>query len=72
MYQKYVNAITINIESSETNWKNLGLKLSRATMANWIIWSADEWLKPLVERMHKTMLEEKYLHADETVMQVMK
>ena len=69
MYQKYVNAVPLYRQ--ETNWKNLGLKLSRATMANWIIWSADEWLKPLVERMHKTMLEEKYLHADETVMQVM-
>ena len=69
MYQKYVNAVPLYRQ--ETDWKNLGLKLSRATMANWIIWSADEWLKPLVERMHKTMLEEKYLHADETVMQVM-
>ena len=47
------------------------VKLSRATMANWIIAASRDWLTPLVELMHKKLLEEKYLHADETTVQVM-
>lgn len=56
----------------EKEWQTLGVNLSRATMANWILVASRDWLMPLVELMHKKLLQEKYLHADETTVQVMK
>lgn len=69
MYQKYGNALPLYRQ--ETDWKNLGLNLGRATMSNWIIFAAENWLKPIFDLMHEKLLQEKYLHADETTIQVM-
>lgn len=69
MQQKYVNAMPLYRQEKE--WKTLGVALSRATMANWIIASSRDWLMPLVNRMHEVLLTERYLHADETPIQVM-
>ena len=49
----------------------MGLDLSRTTMANWIIYSSEHWLKPLTDRMHEILLESKHAHADETPVQVL-
>ena len=70
MYQKYVNALPLY--RMEKDWENLGLNLSRATMSNWIIIASNEWLKPILDVMHQKMLEESYLHADESPVQVLK
>ena len=40
-------------------------------MANLIIVASRGWLMPIVEQMHQKLLKEKYLHADETTVQVM-
>jgi hypothetical protein len=40
-------------------------------MANWIIAASRDWLMPIVERMQQMLLKEKYLHADETTVQVL-
>ena len=40
-------------------------------MANWIIRSSN-WIKPLFELMMKLLLKEPVIHADETVMRVLK
>ena len=69
MYQKYVNAMPLYRQ--ETDFKNLGLPLKRQTMSNWIIQASRERLFPITELLHKKMLEEKYLHADETTIEVM-
>ncbi|HWQ88878.1 MAG TPA: IS66 family transposase [Desulfitobacteriaceae bacterium] len=69
MHQKFVNALPLYRQEKE--WKTLGVNLSRATMANWIIAASRDWLMPIVERMHQMLLEEKYLHADETHVQVL-
>ena len=69
MYQKYVNALPL--KRQEKDWENLGIKLSRATMANWVIVASRDWLMPIVDLLHKKLLKEKYLHADETRIQVM-
>jgi transposase len=69
MYQKYVNAVPLYRQ--ETDWKNLGLNLKRQTMSNWILEASREWLQPLVNRMHSKLLSEKYIHADETRIEVM-
>ncbi len=69
MQQKYVNAMPLYRQEKE--WQTLGIELSRATMANWIIVSSRDWLTPLVSRMHEILLTERYIHCDETSVQVM-
>ena len=69
MHQKFVNAMPLYRQEKE--WQTLGVDLSRSTMANWIIVSSRDWLVPLVDVMHQQLLTERYLHADETPIQVM-
>lgn len=69
MYQKYVNAVPLYRQ--EADWKNLGLELKRQTMSNWILEASKEWLMPVVNLLHRKLLEEKYIHADETRIQVL-
>ncbi|WP_159888754.1 IS66 family transposase [Paenibacillus puerhi] len=69
MYQKFVNSMPLYRQEKE--WKSIGLDLSRATMANWMIATTRDWLKPLVNRLHELLVQERYLHADETPLQVM-
>jgi transposase len=69
MHQKFVNALPLYRQEKE--WQTLGVNLSRATMANWILAASRDWLTPLVDLMHQRLIKEKYLHADETTVQVM-
>ncbi len=69
MHQKFVN--TLSLYRQEKEWKTLGVNLSRATMANWIGVASRDWLSSLVKLMHQKLLQDKYIHADETVVQVM-
>lgn len=41
-------------------------------MANWVIRCAQSWLKPLYKHMKRQLLEQSVIHADETVVQVLK
>ncbi|MSU01616.1 IS66 family transposase [Tissierella sp. DSM 105185] len=68
MYQKFVQAVPLYRQ--EKDWKQMGFPLSRATLSNWIIKTSEEWLNPVVEKLHEELLKEKYLHADETPVQV--
>jgi len=70
MYQKYVNGMPLYRQ--EKDWANQGLTLSRATLGNWIIRSANDWLMPLWETMKSHLLQQAVVHADETVVQVLK
>ena len=70
MHQKFVNAIPLYRQEKE--WKTLGLELSRATMANWVIAASRDWLAPILKVMYKKLISEKYMHADETPVKVMK
>jgi len=69
MHQKFVNALPLYRQEKE--WQSLGLNLSRATMANWIMVASRDWLTPILKLMHEKLLQEKYIHADETPVQVM-
>ncbi len=69
MYQKFVNALPFYRQ--EKDWLNLGLNLTRQTMSNWTLIAARDWLMPIVNLLHQIMLKEKYLHADETRVQVL-
>lgn len=70
MYQKYVNGMPLYRQ--EKDWTNQGVVLSRATLANWIIRSSIDWLLPMWEAMKKHLLKQPVIHADETVIQVLK
>lgn len=47
------------------------VNLSRATMGNWVMVASRSWLMPPTNLMHENLIEEKYLHADETPVQVL-
>ena len=66
---KFVNHMPLYRQEAE--WKRLGLDLSRTTMANWLIIASREYFIPIVNRMHEILVEEKYLHSDETPVQVL-
>lgn len=70
MYQKYVNSIPLYRQ--EKDWEQLGLNLSRATMANWIIRCSDDYFKPIIQHLQRKLLERDVVHCDETPVQVLK
>ena len=51
---------------------HLGAKISRATIANWIITCSQDYLVYMYEFLHKKLLERMFLMADETPIQVLK
>lgn len=70
MYQKYVNSIPLYRQ--EKDWEKVGIGLSRATMANWIIRSSEDYLLPVVNHLQKELLKRDIIHCDETPVQVLK
>jgi len=70
MYQKYANGLPLYRQ--EKDWKQYGIALSRATMANWMIYCASNYLKPLYDYLHKMLLKRDVVMADETRVQVLK
>ena len=70
MAQKYVDGLPL--ARQEKIWAREGISLSRATMANWIIQCSQSWLKPLYKHMKQELLTHSVIHADETVVQVLK
>lgn len=70
MTRKYVDGLPLYRQ--EKIWAREGVALSRATMANWVIQTAQTWLKPLYRRLKKHLLESRVIYADETVVQVLK
>ena len=70
MYQKYVNSVPLYRQ--EKDWEQMGIALSRATMANWMIRCSQDYLVPVVEHMRKILLSRDIIHCDETPVQVLK
>ena len=70
MYQKYVNSVPLYRQ--EKIWEQMGIVLSRATMANWVIRCSEDYLMPVVEHMWKQLLSRDIIHCDETPVQVLK
>lgn len=70
MYQKYVNSVPLYRQ--EKDWENLGISLSRATMANWIIRCSQDYFMPLIKHLQKELLSRDVIHCDETPVQVLK
>lgn len=70
MYQKYVNSI--HLYRQEADWKQLEVRLPRATLANWVIKCGIDYMEPAYEQLHRHLLERDIIHADETPCQVLK
>lgn len=70
MYQKYVNSVPLYRQ--EKDWEQLGISLSRATMANWVIRCSQDYLMPVVEHLRKELLSRDIIYCDETPVQVLK
>ena len=70
MTKKYVDGVPL--ARQEKIWARQGVELSRATLANWVIQCTQTWLKPLYKHMKQQLLTQSVIHADETVVQVLK
>lgn len=55
----------------EDMFKSMGMKVSRATLSNWVIKAAD-LLKPLIDLLHQGIKQYDIAYADETTLQVIK
>lgn len=69
MSQKYVEGMPLYRQ--EQQFARLGVELSRQTLANWMLYGANQWLTLLYDRMHHHLLDQEVLHADETTLQVL-
>lgn len=69
MYNKVFMDLPFYRQSKD--WKEKGVPLSRDTMANWFNYCAREYFTPLVERMHRELLQRDVIHADEVPCQVL-
>lgn len=70
IYGKYVNAMPLY--RIEQDFKMLGVNLSRQNMANWVMGAHERWLSLIHQKMKSELLSHNLIHADETVVQVLK
>lgn len=70
LVRKYVDGMPLYRQ--EQIWKRMGVRLKRGTMANWAIQIADIYLRPFWKHMRQTLVSQNVIHADETVLQVLK
>lgn len=56
----------------EQEFNRQGLRLSRQTMANWLLNISEKWLRPVYDTLREQLCREPVLHADETRLQVLK
>ncbi len=55
----------------EQYWQRQGVKLSRQTMSNWLLYVTEHGLKQIYEKLQQDLLQEDILHADETEVHVL-
>ena len=68
--KKYADALPLYRQ--EQMWKRLKVELKRNTMANWVVQTAETYLKPFSEAFRNELFRQAVIHADETVLQVNK
>lgn len=68
MNQKFSCAMPLFRQEQE--FKRMGVKLSRQTMANWMIAGAN-LLKPMYEKLREYLVSQELIHADETPVEVL-
>ena len=70
MNSKYVLALPLYRQEQEL--RRLGLPVSRQTMSNWVLTAGERWLLPVYHALHKELLANEILHADETTLMVLR
>ncbi len=70
MTRKYVEAVPLYRQ--EQQLQRYGFDISRQTMSNWVVRTSELWLKRLYGRMKEELLRQEVLHADETVLEVIR
>ena len=70
LYEKYVMAVPLERQAKEL--KAMGMRLSTATLSNWVIYAAETFMKPVYAKMKEKLLRSSVIHADETVVQVLR
>ena len=70
LIRKYADALPLYRQ--EQIWKRQGLQLKRGTMASWVIQLSNRYFRRLWKRMKEKLLKQGVIHADETVIQVLK
>jgi hypothetical protein len=70
MSRKYSDAMPLYRQ--EQQFKKSGLELSRQTLANWMVKASEKHLSLLYDLMRKELLKSQVLHADETVLEVLR
>ncbi|MBO7253075.1 MAG: IS66 family transposase [Ruminococcus sp.] len=70
LYDKYVMAIPMYRQVQD--WERAGLKMNRATLANWVLAVDRDYFAPLWKHMKTELLKSSVLHCDETTVQVLK
>ena len=68
--KKYTDALPLYRQ--EQIWKRMGVELKRNIMGNWVILTAETYLKPFSDAFLDELLRQAVIHADETVRQVNK
>ena len=70
MNSKYMLALPFYRQEREL--RRLGLPVSRQTMSNWVLTAGERWLLPVYHVLHKELLANEILHADETTLMVLR
>jgi transposase len=56
----------------EQDWQRNGIRVTRQTMANWLIRCSEDYLEPIYSELHRRLLAHRFLHSDDTVFQVLR
>ena len=70
MVKKYADGLPLYRQ--EQQWKRLGVPLKRGTMANWMIQLSQRYFARFQDRLQEELVKQAVIHADETVLQVLK
>ena len=69
MNSKY--ALSLPLYRQEQELARLGVVISRQNMANWVITAHERWFSGLFKLLHKHLLSNEILHADESTLRVL-
>ena len=70
MVKKYADGLPLYRQ--EQQWKRLGVPLKRGTMANWMVQLSQRYFTRFRDRLQEELVKQAVVHADETVLQVLK
>ena len=70
LYDKYVMAVPLYRQVQD--WERAGLKMNRATLANWVLAVHRDYYAPLWKYMKAELMKSEVIHCDETMVQVLR